>query len=76
MNNKLIVGLSIGLVLLLSVMIITSYTKPIVTPFDSELNEIEYISDSDDISSIEKDLNDTNFDDLDKELNQINDELN
>lgn len=44
--------------------------------FDSELQELRTQSSDDSVDSIEKDLNETDLEDVDKELQSIEDELN
>ena len=45
-------------------------------PFESSIKDMEVLSDSDETADIEKDLNATELDDVDKELDSIESEIN
>lgn len=81
MSNKNIIKLLIVLVIIfgLSYMFMqkNQYLKLASNnkQFESELTQIEDVSESDDLDSIENDVNDTDLDNLDKELSDIDSEL-
>ena len=54
----------------------TSSNRKNTSAFDNEIAKIKIQSDSDEINDIEKDLDNTNFSDSDKELREIEAELN
>ncbi|OGM20025.1 hypothetical protein A2863_02400 [Candidatus Woesebacteria bacterium RIFCSPHIGHO2_01_FULL_38_9b] len=67
------------LVVALGIMALYSYNKPkpkSQNTFNKELNQIKSQSGSDSLEAIEKDVNDTELNDIDKELQSIDNELN
>ena len=78
MKNKGIIVLLSILVLLLALIGYLVSTKTLVSPvrYEREIAKVETVSNSDEVVDIEKDLNETELDNLDTELLNIGSELN
>lgn len=78
MKNKLVISLLAVLVIVLAVFVFTLSSDVLVSPktFEREITEVETVSDSDEVESIEVDLKETDLDNLDNELSDIETELN
>lgn len=78
MKNKLVISLLAILVVVLGLLAVLVSDKNMISPkkYEREMAKVETTSDSDDIDSIEKDLEETNLDNLDSELVDIQSELN
>lgn len=77
MKNKSIISLLAILVLVLGVFAYLLSTKSLVSKdtFDKQVDSVESVSNSDDVEEIEKDLDDTEIEDIDSEMMQIEAEL-
>lgn len=77
MKKKGIIALLAILALVLGIFAYLFSTNTLVSPikYEKELAKVEQMSDSDDISDIEKDLEETDLDNLDSELSDIETEL-
>lgn len=77
MKNRLVVSLLAILVIVLVVFVFTISSDVLVSPktFEREITKVETISESNDIDTIEADLNATDLDNLDQELSSIETEL-
>jgi len=73
LNNKLVLSLVAVLLIVLGVF---SYVVSSNKSFEKEMTKVETISESNDIDTIEADLNATDLDNLDQELSLIQTELN
>lgn len=78
MKNRLVISLLAILVIVLVVFVFTMSTNDLTSPktFEREITKVETISESDDVDTIEADLNATDLDNLDQELSSIETELN
>lgn len=77
MKNKGILVLLSLLIIVLGffAILISSNKLTSSTKYESDIKKIETVSNSDELSDIEKDLNETNLDTIDVELAQIENEL-
>ncbi len=75
--NKLVMILAGALLVVLGVVsyLLSSGKLTSEVPFQTSLKNTEVQSDSDEIPAIEEDLNDTNLQELDKELDDISAEI-
>lgn len=78
MKNKLVISLLAILVIVLGLFAIIMSSKDVAFPkkYERQITKVEQTSDSDDVESIEKDLDETDYDNLDAELVDIQAELN
>lgn len=78
MKNKGIIVLLVLLVLILSFVSYLFSSNNLIFPakYENEIVKIEKMSDSDEITDIENDLDATEFGNLDAELSNIDTELN
>lgn len=78
MNSKGIIVLLVILVLVLGVVAYLFSSNTLVSPakYEKEIVKVETMSESDNVSDIEDDLDATEFDNLDAELSIIEAELN
>ncbi len=77
MKNKLVVSLLAVLVIILAIFVFTLSSGIVTSPrlFEREITEVENTSSSDEINEIEKDLTNTNLDNLGKEISSIENEI-
>jgi hypothetical protein len=78
-KNTTIIVAAIALIMLATVMLLfrDKSMKPISqTQYSSSIEKLQTQSDSTQVSDIERDLNETNLSDLDKEMTDIDKELN
>lgn len=77
MKNKAIISLLAILAIILGVFAYLLSTKSLVSEnnYQTELDKVETVSDSDEIEAIETDLNDTELENIDAEIIQIETEL-
>lgn len=77
MKNKLVVSLLAILVIVLAVFAYLMASQNLTSPktYEREITKVEKVSESDDIDTIEADLNETELDNLDSELPEIEAEL-
>lgn len=78
MKNKLAISLLAVLVIVLGAFALVMSSKSVSFPkkYENQISKIEKTSDSDEIESIEEDLNETDLENLDLELSDIQTELN
>lgn len=78
MKNKLVISLLAMLVIVLGFFAIVMSSKDVAFPkkYERQITKVEQTSDSDDVDAIEKDLEETDLDNLDNELVDIQAELN
>lgn len=78
MKNKLVISLLAILVIVLSVFAYVLSTKTLESTksFEREITKVEEVSDSDEVESIDEDLDQTDVDSLDKEMLDIQAEIN
>ena len=77
MKNKLVISLLSILVLVLGVFayVLSSKTLESTKSFERDITKVESTSDSDEVDSIEADINATDLDSIDKELTDIQTEI-
>lgn len=77
-TNRLVIALLAILVIVLGFFAVLVSSKDITFPkkYEQQISKIEKTSDSDDVESIESDLEETDLDSLDVELSDIQAELN
>jgi len=77
MKNKLVISLLAILVIVLGVFAYTISLENSVSSktFEKEITKVETVTNSDQTADIENDLNETNIDNIDSELLQIEAEL-
>jgi len=78
MNNKMVIGLLAILAIVLVVLGLSLTSNPLNADktFEREVTQVENVSESDEVSDIEMELESTNLDELDKEIPMIEAELN
>lgn len=77
-TNRLVIALLAILVIVLGFFAVLVSSKDITSPkkYEQQISKIEKTSESDDVESIESDLEETDLDSLDVELSDIQAELN
>lgn len=78
MKNRLIISFLAIFALVLGIFIYFLSTRSLVSEknYKVDIQKIENVSDSDELTDIEDDLNDTDLDSIDTELINIENELN
>jgi len=76
-QKNTLIALAAIMVVVMGIIAILTIRKPSKAPtaFEREVSQITTQSNSDEVSAIEKDLAETDLDDLDKELKEIEAEL-
>lgn len=75
-KNTILVLAAVSVILIAITLLLSKRESVEKVRFDSEIKQIETQSSSDEIGAIEKDLEDTDLSDLDRELQDIEAELN
>lgn len=78
MKNKLVISLLAILVLALGLLayVMSQSNMGITKNYEREIERVETISESDETETIEEDLDNTDFENIDAEINLIEAELN
>lgn len=78
MKNKLVISLLAILVLVLGVFayVMSQSNMGSTKNYEREIQRVEEVSDSDEAETIEEDLNNTDYDNIDAEISLIEAELN
>jgi len=78
MKNKLVISLLAILVLVLGVFayVMSQSNMGSTKNYEREIQKVEEVSDSDEAETIEEDLNNTGYDNIDAEISLIEAELN